>query len=166
MKSNILIAIVASTLMAGVFADGCTVDTTAEKERCIGTLCSSSEQCISGYCMGLGEPFNIFKCGGCNDNDFASGFKCPDRYCNTTIECAVPQCDLTKPSPSGNWLGTCGGSILEYQGLKSWQVIAISVGSGVGVLFVALIVTFCCLIKKYKKRVADAEEKVRLLEAH
>ncbi len=37
MKRDILIVIMASTLIAGVFADGCTVDTTAAKDRCIKT---------------------------------------------------------------------------------------------------------------------------------
>ena len=59
MKRDILIAIVASTLMAGVFADGCTVDTTAEKDRCIKTQCTSSEQCMSGYCIGI-AAFNLY----------------------------------------------------------------------------------------------------------
>ena len=59
MKRDILIAIVASTLMAGVFADGCTVDTTAAKDRCIKTQCTSSEQCVSGYCLGL-AAFNFY----------------------------------------------------------------------------------------------------------
>ena len=54
--------------------------------------------------------------------------------------------------------------ILDYQGLRPWQVIAISAGSGVGVLIIAIIVTSVCLIKKYKKKVAEAEEKVRLIE--
>ena len=52
MKRSILIAIIASTLMAGVFAQ-CTVDKNAEKDKCIQTECTSSEQCISGYCLGL-----------------------------------------------------------------------------------------------------------------
>ena len=53
MKRGILFTIIASSLMAGVFAEGCTVDTTAEKDRCIKTQCTSSEQCISGYCIGV-----------------------------------------------------------------------------------------------------------------
>ncbi len=60
MKRDILITIIASTLIAGVFADSCTVDTTAEKDRCIKTPCTSSEQCVSGYCLGLGAPFNFY----------------------------------------------------------------------------------------------------------
>ena len=43
MKRDILITIIASTLMAGVFADGCTVDKNAEKDRCIKSPCTSSE---------------------------------------------------------------------------------------------------------------------------
>ena len=116
MKSQILITIVASSLLASVFADGCTIDTTAEKDRCIKVACDSSEQCMSGYCMGI--PGILFQCGGCNDNDLAPSFKCPGRFCNVYTDCAVPQCVLFKDGPQQGFNGTCGGEILEYKGLR------------------------------------------------
>ena len=164
MKSYTLMALVASTLLGSAFADGCTVDSTADKDRCIGVSCTTSNQCLSGYCLGLPNT-TFFRCGGCNDNNNATGYKCPNRYCNVYTECAVPQCMLfTNGTQKEGWNGTCGGVILDYEGLHQWEIITIAVGSSVGALIVILIVSFSCAIKKYKKRAKEAEEKVRLIE--
>ena len=81
MKSTILLLLIA-LMTAGALAD-CSVDVKAEKDKCIGIMCSSSEQCISSNCIGVPNT-TFFKCGGCNENDAATTFKCPGRYCNVT----------------------------------------------------------------------------------
>ena len=113
MRSLLLLA--ATAFCISTVLSSCTVDTGASSDRCIGTDCTSSEQCISGNCLGF-DP--IFKCAGCNDNDQAKVFKCPGRFCNTGDECTVKICNTSLPGAGFN--GTCGGTILGYQGLKQW----------------------------------------------
>ena len=116
MKSTQVLFVLAA-ITAGVFA-GCSIDVKSDKDKCIGISCNSSDQCISGNCIGV-KAFNIFKCGGCNDNSNATTFKCPGNFCNENSECATTFCNKTVPA-NVTYNGTCAGEILEYKGLKQW----------------------------------------------